>query len=165
MTSVDLLNVLKAETIKITKDILMPVNIKSGEAANESRSAKVHLMRLPDEKADWKKAPYVIHQAVTGNNTQVSGQPIACRVDIRSVFCVYSRDQQEGELMLLNLMERIRLHLLEQVVIGKRYELDLAAGLQWMVYPDTAYPYHMGEMVSTWKLPKINRKVDLLNGY
>ena len=62
--------------------------------------------------------------------------------------------------MLLNLMERLRIALLERVVIGQQCTLDLQAGLETLVYPDDTAPYFAGEMVSTWKLPAVQRKVD-----
>lgn len=39
---------------------------------------------------------------------------------VRSIFAVYNDDEQEGGLMLLNLMERLRIRLLREVVIGRR---------------------------------------------
>ena len=66
---------------------------------------------------------------------------------------------------LLNVMERLRIALLEQVVIGKQFRLDLKEGLESLAYPDDASsstaPYYLGEMVSQWKLPPVGRKVAL----
>ena len=59
---------------------------------------------------------------------------------------------------LLNLMERLRIALLEQRSIGKQFRLDLEAGLESLVYPEDTAPYYAGEMISVWKLPVIERK-------
>ena len=67
-------------------------------------------------------------------------------------------DEQEGGLALLNLMERLRIALLEQRSIGKQFRLDLEAGLESLVYPEDTAPYYAGEMISVWKLPVIERK-------
>ena len=80
---------------------------------------------------------------------------------VRSICCVYNDDEQEGGLMLLNLMERIRVALLRQVVIGEQFTLDLEAGLEVLVYPDDTAPYFVGEMISTWILPPVEREVNL----
>ena len=82
---------------------------------------------------------------------------------MRSAFCVYNENEEEGGLMLLNLMERLRIALLRKVVIGRQFKLDLEAGLDTLVY-DTAgrptHPYYLGEMISVWKLPHtIEREV------
>ena len=61
--------------------------------------------------------------------------------------------------MLLNLMERLRIRLLRQVVIGRRYRLDLEAGLETFIYPDDTAPYFGGEMTSTWHVPGVEREV------
>ena len=63
--------------------------------------------------------------------------------------------------MLLNLMERIRVALLRQVVIGEQFTLDLEAGLEVLGYPDDTAPYFVGEMISTWILPPVEREVNL----
>ena len=81
------------------------------------------------------------------------------RATIRTIFCVYHPDEQEGGLALLNLMERLRLSLLEQGVVGKQFILDKETGLESLVYTEDIAPYYAGEMISVWKLPPIERKV------
>ena len=100
-----------------------------------------------------------IPQAITSKDTQPSGELEAGVAVVRSIFAVYNDDEQEGGLMLLNLMERMRIALLKQVVIGNQFTLDLDAGLETMAYPDDTAPYFVGEMLSTWKLPAVEREV------
>ena len=162
MTRTVLLERLRDVTKEATEGVLLPVRRPKGEGESLlPRPAKIYLMGLPEAGAAVKKAPYILHQIVTGKDTQKPGdfQPEAQAV-VRSVFCVYHEDGQEGSLALLGLMERVRIALLEQVVIGKQFKLDLSAGLDTLVYPDDAAPYYIGEVVSTWKLPGITRKVD-----
>ena len=78
---------------------------------------------------------------------------------MRSIFCVYSSNEEEGALALLNLMERLRIDLLRKCVLADRYELDLETGLEGLIYPNDSAPYYMGEMVSMWKLPAVEREV------
>ena len=159
MTRLDLLGVLCDVTREATADIIMPSRVQKGDEEQIFRAADVHRMRLPDSSAAQKKAPYIIHQIITGRDTQSAGERVSSVATVRSIFCVYNDNEEEGGLMLLNLMERLRIHLLRQVVIGERYQLDLQAGLECLIYPDDTSPYFAAEMSSTWKLPSVKREV------
>lgn len=165
MNRVTLLDALKAESEIAIGDLLLPVAMqKEDEEQPPDRAAEVHLMRLPDSLAAKKKAPYIIHQVITGKDFQRIGTDGVCRTPVRSIFCVYHPNEEEGALALLNLMERIRIHLLETVIIGDgQFELDLDpeqdAGLEVLLYPDDTAPYYAGEMITVWKLPFVRRNV------
>lgn len=159
MNRIDLLHSLKAFSELATKDILMPVSVQKGDTKQRDRAAEVHLMRLPDSSSARKKAPYIIHQLITAKDQQNEGQWPEATAQVRSICCVYNANEEEGALMLLNLVERLRIALLRNVVIGDRYELDLKSGLEALYYPDDTAPYFMSEMVSTWKLPPVQREV------
>lgn len=159
MTRVILLERLRDFTREATADLVMPTRIQKADEEQSYRPADIYLMRLPDGTAATKKAPYVLHQLITGMDQQPQGQRPESTAKIRSICCVYNDDEQEGGLMLLNLMERMRIALLKQVVIGNQFTLDLDAGLEAMVYPDDTAPYYVGEMISTWKLPAVEREV------
>ena len=139
--------------------VIMPVKIQSEGEEQQYRAAEVYLMRLPDGSAAKKKAPYIIHQAITSKDTQPSGELEAGAAVVRSIFAVYNDDEQEGGLMLLNLMERLRIRLLREVVIGRRFQLDLESGLETFIYPDDTAPYYAGEMTTTWRVPGVEREV------
>lgn len=161
MNKVILLDQLKAFTEEAMADIILPTHSQKGDTGSQYRAANVYRMRLPDSRAATKKAPYILHQIITGKDAQPSGQRPNSSTTVRTIFCVYCHDEQEGGLMLLLIMERLRIALLERVVIGQQFTLDLEAGLETLVYPDDTAPYFAGEMVSTWKLPAVKRKVDL----
>ena len=161
MTRIALLEQLREFTKAVTKDIIMPTMMEKGDAAKAERPAEVFLMRLPDSRAAKKKAPYILHQLITGNDEQRSGERAESRAMIRTIFCVYHDNEQEGSLALLNLMERLRIELLRKVVIGNQFQLDLEASLETLVYPDDTAPFFAGEIVSTWKLPAVEREVIL----
>jgi len=161
MTRIALLEQLREFTKAVTKDIIMPTMMEKGDAAKTERPAEVFLMRLPDSRAAKKKAPYILHQLITGNDEQRSGERAESRAMIRTIFCVYHDNEQEGSLALLNLMERLRIELLRKVVIGNQFQLDLEASLETLVYPDDTAPFFAGEIVSTWKLPAVEREVIL----
>lgn len=165
MNRVFLLETLKVESKIATADLLMPVAMQKGDKEQpQDRAAEIYLMRLPHSSEAKKKVPYILHQFITGEDFQAKGGQNTSRAVIRSIFAVYHEDEQVGGLTLLNLMERLRIHLLRKVIIGGQFELDKDpnnnAKLECIVYPaeDTA-PYHIGEMVSTWKLPPVEREV------
>lgn len=161
MTKVALLESLKAFTKAATQTIILPTS-KQKDTTESSRPADVYLMRLPDGTAAKKKVPYIIHQIVTGKDNQQSGNPPESMAVVRSVFCVYSADEQEGCLALLNLMERLRIALERQIVIGDQFILDMKSGVETFIYPDNTAPYYVGEMSTTWEIPSIQREVSML---
>lgn len=57
MTSVVLLEQLKAFTEKIMADMILPVAMQQGDTEQAYRAPEVYLMRLPDSRAAKKKAP------------------------------------------------------------------------------------------------------------
>jgi len=159
MNKTVLLEQLKLFTEMAVKDLVLPVAMQKGDTEQQYRPAEVYKMRLPDSGAAKKKCPYIIHQVVTGNDVQQNGQTRDSNAVVRSVFCVYDADEQQGALSLLNLMERFRIALLKQTVIGKQFVLDLSAGMEQMIYPDDTAPYFCGEIVSRWRIPRVEREV------
>lgn len=162
MTKNVLLDVLAAFTSDAVSNLILPVRASKAVPDPEDRAAEVYKMRLPDSKSAKDKAPYILHQIITGGDKQPSGQKIDCRATVRSIFVVYDDDESEGALNLLNLMERLRIRLLQQVVIGEQFELNLQEGVETMIYPDDTAPYFMGEMVTVWNLPPVQREVPLI---
>lgn len=155
---------LKEFTESATRDMLLPVRPTEEDPNPQPRPPGVYRMRLPRFRDATRKAPYILHQAITGKDAQAAGMRVPeSSVVVRTVFCVYHEDEEEGALALLNLMERLRIALLEQVVVGKQFKLDLKTGLEALAYPDDveprSAPYYLGEMISTWSLPGIERKV------
>lgn len=158
MTKIVLLEALKAETLDAISDLLLPVAMQAEDTEQPSpKTPDVYLMRLPDSSSAKKKTPYVLHTILTGKDIQKAGERPESAATVRSIFAVYHSDEQEGGLALLNLMERVRIRLLEKVVIGGQFQLDLENGVETMVYPDDTAPYFAGEMISTWSLPAVQR--------
>ncbi|MEG1513801.1 MAG: hypothetical protein RSD95_02835 [Clostridia bacterium] len=159
MNRIVLLEQLKAFTIEATKDLIMPTRMQKDDTKQGYRAADVHIMRLPDSTAAAKKTPFIIHQLVTGKDIRQPGMPVSSSVLVRSIFSVYNPDEEEGALMLINLMERLRIALMKQGVIGECFVVDLETGVETLIYPDDTAPYYTGEMATTWILPAIKREV------
>lgn len=158
MTKVILLEQLRDFTAKAVQDLILPVAMQKGDRDPPApRAAEVHRGRLPDSSAARKKAPYILHQIVTGKDSQPSELPPSASADVRTIFCVYHSDEEQGALALLNLMEQLRIALLQHPVLGGQFLLDLQAGLESLVYPENLAPYYAGEMLSTWRLPPVAR--------
>lgn len=160
MVKTEFLEVLRDFTREAIKDMILPTRMQQGDTEPGSRPADVYLMRLPDGTAAMKKAPYILHQVVTGADRQEQGERPRATATVRSIFVVYSDDEQEGGMMLLELMERVRIALLKQVLLDKRFQLDLQVGVETLVYPDDTAPYFAGEMSSTWVLPAVERVIN-----
>ena len=158
MTRIVLLECLRDFTKEATADLIMPTKMQKSDTEQGYRPADVYLMRLPDSSSATKRAPYVLHQLISGADQQKENHIIS-DARVRSVFCVYNDDKQEGGLMLLNLMERLRVALLQQVIIGEQFTIDLDAGLNILTYSNDTAPYFAGKMISTWKLPTVKRKI------
>ncbi len=163
MTRTILLERLRDETELAIKNLKLPVVQQQSDNVKPSdRSPSVYLMRLPERKATEKKAPFILHQIVTGKDWQPSGERARSTAVVRSVFCVYHKNDQEGALSLLALMEKLRIHIMEKCVIGEQFQLLLEDGLDFIIYPDNedTPSYFLGEMISSWVLPRVERKVD-----
>ena len=158
MTSVMLLEALKTRTEAAISELLMSTKPTKGEPSPEIRTPTVYIARLPDEKASTKYAPYVLHTIVNTSYNQKPGEYPEGLVNARTLFCVYSPDEQEGGLMLLNLMERIRIDLMRNPVLDGQFELDYEGGIEQLVYPDDTAPFYLGEMMSTWQMPRVRRE-------
>lgn len=157
----ELLDALKSFTEEVTKDLLLPTRVQSLSDTPSERAPLVYKMRLPDSKSAQKKAPYVLHQLITGNDVQHEGEKAQSSTTVRSIICTYCEDEQEGALALLNVAERIRIGLLRKCVIGDRnqYWLNLEDGVDFIAYPDDTAPYFAGEIVTVWHMPPVQREV------
>lgn len=160
MNTVALLDALCEFTKEKVQDIILPTKPQK-DVPSKERTPEVYKMRLPNSHSAKDVAPYVIHQIITLKDN---------RVTVRSIFAVYSEDEQRGGVMLLNLMERLRVAFLEKVVVGDYFVLetepnnkvdaDTKESLEYIVYPDDTAPFYAGEMATTWIIPNIERKVD-----
>lgn len=172
MTPQDLLNELKKFIEEVTNDIILqvrPVNNKvipkpsnESEEAEEkpkSRAAEVHLMRLPNKDAETNRIPYILLQFLTGIDDQKPGEFPDSECKVRIVVATYSEDGSVGSMDCLNVITRIRIALLKAGIIGEKFLVRKP--LEYLVYPDDTEKYYIGEMITTWGIPTINREVEL----
>ena len=148
----------------VTGGIILPVAVQKGDMTYTERAPAIHEMRLPDSRSYDKIAPYIIVQPCNFADKQPQGETSQSSVTMRLIFCVYNQNEEEGALMLLNLMETVRIAMLKEVFIGGIFELDRSAGLEGLIYSDDTKPYYGGELIGTLKLPEIEREV-IMNGW
>ena len=156
-----LLEALKAFTEDAVKGLSYPEAVQKGDTEQKFRAPDVYKQRVPNGDAVKKYVPYVLIQFVTGQDKQEENYRSEQRAQIRFICTTYSKDEEEGSMMLLNLMDRIRIKLLEEVVVADTYKLDTDEGIDSAYYTDDTAPYYIGEMSCTFMLPAIRRKVDL----
>jgi len=126
-----LLEALRDTTLAATAELLLPVRVQGADEEATERRAAVYIGRLPDTKQSTKKAPYILHQLVNSAHKQEPGEQLQSKAVVRSIFCVYSDDEQEGTMQLINLMERLRIALLKNPLIGdNQFECDFQEGLE-----------------------------------
>lgn len=159
MTPINLIDALKEFIQEQVKDIFLSVRTKGENATPQSRAAEVHKMRLPDKEAETKLVPYILLQFLTGKDAQEAGKDPESECRVRIVVATYSEDGGVGAYDVLNVITRIRVALLKTGIIAEQFLLKLESPLEYIVYTEDTAPYYLGEMITTWELPTIEREV------
>lgn len=174
MTPVVLLKELKKFIEENTKDIILsvrpiknktlPPGAKTGKPAHKPegevthRAPEVHVMRLPDKDAETQRIPYILLQFLTSKDEHQPAEQPDSECYIRIIAATYSDDGGEGATDLLNVLTRIRVALLKAGEVGRQFLLKKP--LEFIVYPEETNPYFLGEMLTIWEMPIINREVN-----
>lgn len=159
MTRNDLLDAVCAFTHATLGDMILPCARQRAQEDVILRPIDIYKMRLSNSSQYKKYAPYVIHQVITGTDRQKSGTLTESECVIRSVFCIYHPDEQQGALSLLELTERFRIELLKKRVLDDRFELILDGdGLEATIYPEDLDSYYAAEIISVWRMPAVERE-------
>lgn len=156
-----LLDALKAYLENIVKVFELPTAVQKNDVVQIFRAPEVHKMRLPNSSAIQKYVPYIIVQAVSGKYDQPTGMRSNSLINVRLICCTYSVDEEEGSIMLMNIIDAIILRLLKDGVIAKKYKIATDAGIEYVVYPEDTAPYYAGEIVFSVMLSPIEREVNL----
>lgn len=160
MTKIDLLYALKEFSEDVYANMMLPCKPDLKVGGNE-RNVQIYLTHLPTTSASTKFAPYVLHSIITGEDSQNEGEDERSFAVVRTIFCTYDTNEEQGGLALLTLVERLRIELLRKRVLANRFQLEIPkAPLQMLIYPDNVAPFYVAEMSSTWRLPAVEREVD-----
>ena len=157
MTPIILLDDLQKFIEENTKDILLEVKVRTGPATEKERAAKVYKMGLPEKDDTTQQIPYILLKVLTGADDKADNEPKESGVKVRIVIATYSQDGEQVPMALLNLILRIRERLQKQHIIGGRFCLEYP--FEYIVYQDTTPPYYLGEIMTNWSIPTIEREV------
>lgn len=157
MTPVMLMQALQGFIERETADLKMQARVKRNSGEKAERPPGVYIGELPEPEGTEKLAPYVLMKFLTGKHERNPGED-ENKCMVRIVCVAYSEDPQERYIQVLNLLSRIEFRLLEETVIDSRFTLQ--SPLEMIVYEDDTEPYKIGEMVTTWELPAISRKIE-----
>ncbi len=160
MTPVVLLDDLQKFIEENTKDILLEVKVRTGPATEKQRAAKVYKMGLPEKDDTTQQIPYVLLKVLTGADKREERQQKSSEVRVRMIVATYSQDGEQGPLALLNVILRIRERLQKQHIIGGRFCLKYP--FEYIIYQDMEAPYYVGEIMTAWSIPTIEREVQKL---
>jgi hypothetical protein len=158
MTAINLLDCLEEFIEEKTKDIKLQVKVRNRNPQEmKERAADVYKMRLPQKEDQTEKVPYILLQLLTGKDDRGNGETQKSECKIRIVVATYSEDGGIGSYDVLNVLLRIRSELEKAGVVGERFTLQYP--LEYIVYPDSTQPYYLGEMVTNWSMPTMEREV------
>ncbi len=161
MTPIILLDRLEEFVKAVTKDIKLQVRVRNQNSDEEKeRAALVYKMRVPTKEDQTQKVPYILLQVLTGKDDKKEREPDESNCQIRIVVATYSEDGDVGAYDVLNVILRIRSELEKVGIIAGQFVLQMP--LEYIIYPDSAPPYYMGEMITNWSMPTIKREVEEL---
>lgn len=160
MDRVMLLEALKVRQAEDLKDLLMPT-VPKKDKPSELRTVEIFKGKLPDRKSETEKAPYIVNAVLNSNFYRNPGEEPTSLVTVRSTLCVYNPNNEEGVLMILNLLERLRISYTKNPIVDGVFEclFDKEHPIQDLVYPDETMPFFMADQVTVWSLPPVEREV------
>lgn len=138
-----------------TADILLNVRVRH-DSEKKQRAAEVFRMNLPDASDKTSRVPYILVQLINGKDNNQPGTVEESIHTIRIVCVTYSEDPQQGSMDVLNLILRLRHEMELAGVVNEEFCLQYP--LEYIIYPDNTPPYFIGEMVTHWSIPALERK-------
>ena len=160
MNRIMLLEALKVRQQEDLKDLLMPT-VPKKDRPSELRTVEIFKGKLPDRKSETEKAPYIVNAVLNSNFYRNPGEEPTGLCTIRSTVCIYNPNNEEGSLMVLNVLDRLRISYTRNPIVDGVFEclFDEDHAIQDLVYPDETMPFFMADQVTVWKLPPVEREV------
>ena len=152
MTPVILLEALKEKAETELGGLSLQVKNK------QSRAPGVYLMQLPTKEEETEQVPYIVLQFVTGADQDPKNEPAYSECRIRIIVCTYSDDAGVGAIDVLNILTKLRISLLRSGTLADQFLL--LKPLEYIVYPNDTGFYHMGEMMTIWEIPSVERELE-----
>ncbi len=160
-----MLNNLKLFFEEAVKDMKLPTKVQKDDVKQVFRAPGIYLMSLPDSRSYEKQVPYIIIQLTDSAHFRKADSPPSpfYKAVVRFVYCVYSENEEDGNIMLLNLMDRTQEALLKKIQIGKTFVLDEYEGIDTTVFFGENAPFYTGTAMATFDLVPTEREVDLFD--
>ena len=155
LTITNLMQVLKERIQGSIKDLMLEEKTKQGEQ-RKRRTPVVFVGGLPSKDSETQQVPYILIKALTGTDSQQTGQEEESECKLRIIVVTYSESPEEGYMDTLNVIDRIRLNLLQERVVGSQFILKMP--LEFIIYEDDIKPYSIGELITTFEMPAIRRR-------
>ena len=152
MTPLDLLESLKEYIQVKTKDMQLLARVPEDGKESARRPPKVFKGNLPEKEDKKKAAPYILLKLLTTKSDEEERKAM-----VRIIVVTYSEDKEENYIQCLNVLSRLEKDLLEDVVIADRYLCQKP--IETIMYDEDLEVYQIGEMMTTWELPPIQRNV------
>lgn len=117
------------------------------------RPPAVHLGALPSKTADNRDDPVyplIIIRPMEGDSDKDKST-----VQVKLIFGTQS-DDDSGFIDVLNLMERVRILLMRQRIIDKKYRIE--PSWKWEFLEDQPEPQWICRATTTWQLPQIRQE-------
>ncbi|CAH1058854.1 hypothetical protein [Paenibacillus pseudetheri] len=114
----------------------------------------VHLGALPSKTAENRNDPVfplIIVRPMDGDSDNDES-----RVQVKLLFGTQSEDDS-GFIDVLNLMERVRILLMRQRIIDKKFRIE--SNWKWQFLEDQPEPQWICQAITTWTLPQIRQEV------
>lgn len=114
----------------------------------------VHLGALPSKNAENRNDP--VFPLIIVRPMEGDGDDKESRAQVKLLFGTQSEDDS-GFIDVLNLMERVRILLMKQRIIDKKFRIE--SNWKWQFLEDQPEPQWICQAVTTWTLPPIRQEV------
>lgn len=114
----------------------------------------VHLGALPSKTAENRNDP--VFPLIIVRPMEGDGDDKESRAQVKLLFGTQSEDDS-GFIDVLNLMERVRILLMKQRIIEKKFRIE--SNWKWQFLEDQPEPQWICQAVTTWTLPPIRQEV------
>ena len=152
MTAIDLLESLKEYIRGKTEDLQLWARVPEDGTESARRPPKVFTGNLPEKEDEKKAAPYILLKLLTTKSEDEERTAM-----VRIIVVTYSEDKEENYIQCLNVLSLLERVFLEDGMVANRYSCQKP--IETLMYDEDFEVYQIGEMMTTWELPQIERNV------
>lgn len=147
MVALEFLDCMEAELRKLFEGMVFD-NSTGGKAEMHLFKQDFPIRKFRAEEKEDDLFPYCVIRVEDGTSASLQ------TIDIVLTFGIYEKSEENnGELRILNLIERVCQRFLNDQVIGGKFRLDYDAPIRWGLPKEdekSTYPYFYGMVEMTW---------------